>query len=50
VQAVEYPTLEWVDGFNNRRRLKPIGNIAPAEAKANSYAQLEAVPMAVWNS
>ena len=30
--AVEYATLEWVDWFNNRRLLEPIGNIPPAEA------------------
>jgi len=29
--AVEYATLEWVDWFNNRRLLEPIGNIPPAE-------------------
>ena len=26
-------TLEWVDWFNNRRLLEPIGNIPPAEAE-----------------
>ncbi len=26
-EAVEYATLEWVDWFNNRRLLEPIGNI-----------------------
>jgi putative transposase len=31
-EAVEYATLEWVDWFNNRRLLEPIGNIPPAEA------------------
>lgn len=31
VDAVEYATLEWVDWFNNRRLLEPIGNIPPAE-------------------
>jgi len=40
-EAVEYATLEWVDWFNNRRLLAPIGNIPPAEAEANSYAALE---------
>jgi putative transposase len=39
--AVEYATLEWVDWFNNRRLLEPIGNIPPAEAEANFYAALE---------
>lgn len=28
---VEYATLEWVEWFNNRRLLEPIGNIPPAE-------------------
>ena len=45
-QAVEYATLEWVDWFNNRRLLEPIGNIPPTEAEANFYAALEAAPMA----
>lgn len=40
-EAVEYATLEWVDWFNNRRLLEPIGNIPPAEAEANFYADLE---------
>jgi len=45
-EAVEYATLEWVDWFNNRRLLEPIGNIPPAEAEANFYAALETEPMA----
>ena len=40
-EAVEYATLEWVNWFNNRRLLEPIGNIPPAEAEANYYAALE---------
>jgi putative transposase len=32
-EAVEYATLEWVDWFNNRRLLEPIGNIPPAEGR-----------------
>ena len=40
-EAVEFATLEWVDWFNNRRLLEPIGNIPPAEAEANFYAALE---------
>jgi putative transposase len=39
--AVEFVTLEWVDWFNNRRLLEPIGNLPPAEAEAAYYAQLE---------
>jgi putative transposase len=38
--AVEFATLDWVDWFNNRRRLEPIGNIPPAEAEARYYEQL----------
>ena len=34
-------TLEWVDWFNNRRLLEPIGYIPPAEAEARYYAELE---------
>lgn len=45
-EAVEFATLEWVDWFNNRRLLEPIGNIPPAEAEANFYAALENEPMA----
>lgn len=40
-EAVEFATLEWVDWFNNRRLLEPIGNIPPAEAEARYYAQIE---------
>lgn len=40
-EAVEYATLEWVDWFNNRRLLEPVGNIPPAEAEANFLAALE---------
>ncbi|MEO1198392.1 MAG: IS3 family transposase [Pseudomonadota bacterium] len=34
LDVVEFATLEWVDWFNNRRLLEPIGNIPPAEAEA----------------
>jgi transposase InsO family protein len=46
LEAVEFATLEWVDWFNNRRLLEPIGNVPPAEAEARYYVQLEALPMA----
>ncbi len=36
-QEVELATLEWVDWFNNRRILQPIGNITPAQAEAEYY-------------
>ena len=41
VDEVEYATLEWVDWFNNRRLLEPIGNIPPAELEEAYYRQLE---------
>jgi putative transposase len=40
-EAVEFATLEWVDWFNNRRLLEPIGNVPPAEAEARYYDQRE---------
>lgn len=45
-EAVEFATLEWVDWYNNRRLLEPIGHVPPAEAEAAYYAQLEVMPMA----
>jgi transposase InsO family protein len=41
VDEVEYATLEWVNWFNNRRLLEPIGNIPPAELEMAYYRQLE---------
>jgi transposase InsO family protein len=41
LEAVEFATLEWVDWFNHRRLLEPIGNIPPAEAEALYYAAQE---------
>ena len=45
-EAVEYATLEWVEWFNNKRLLAPIGNIPPAEAEERYYAILDEQPMA----
>ncbi|WP_374140105.1 IS3 family transposase [Sphingomonas sp.] len=45
-EAVEFATLEWVDWFNHRRLLEPIGNIPPAEAEQRYYAMMDDVPMA----
>jgi putative transposase len=44
-EAVKFATLEWVDWFNHRRLLEPIGNIQPAEADARYYEQLNDVAM-----
>jgi len=37
MDAVEYATLEWVDWFNNRRLLEPLGYVSPAEFEAEYY-------------
>ncbi len=39
-EAVELAPLTWVDWFNHRRLLGPIGNIPPAEAEIRYYQQL----------
>ena len=41
IDEVEYATLEWVDWFNHRRILEPIGNIPPAELEMAYYQQQE---------
>lgn len=46
VEEVEFVTLTWVDGFNNRRILEPIGNRPPAEAEAAYYHQSEHTTLA----
>lgn len=46
LDAVEYATLEWVDWYNNRRLLEPIGNVPPAEAEAAYFATLEETAIA----
>jgi len=37
LEAVEVATLDWVDWFNNRRLLGPIGSIPPSEAEARYH-------------
>ena len=46
IDAVEYATLEWIDWFNHRRLLEPIGNIPPAELEASYYQSTSQLPMA----
>jgi transposase InsO family protein len=41
IEAVEFATLSWVDWFNNRRLLKPIGDVPPAEKEEAYYHQQE---------
>ena len=46
LDAVEYATLEWVDWFNHRRLLEPIGYVPPAELERAYYCQLEGAAIA----
>lgn len=39
LEAVEFATLTWVDWFNTRRLLEPIGYVPPAEYEARYYEQ-----------
>ena len=39
--AIEWETLKWVDWFNNRRLLEPIGYITPTEAEEAFYANMD---------
>jgi putative transposase len=42
LEAVEFATLRWVDWFNTRRLLEPIGYVPPDEYETQYYAQVEA--------
>ena len=46
LDAVEFATLEWVDWFNHRRLLEPIGHVPPAEFEAAYYQSPSQLPMA----
>ena len=48
IEAIEYATLEWVDWFNNRRLLEPIGNVPPAEFERSYYQQQKESAMVAW--
>jgi len=39
LDEVEYATLEWVDWFNHRRLLEPIGHVPPAEFEAAFWGE-----------
>ncbi len=42
IEEVEFATLEWVDWFNHRRLLEPIGNIPPVEFEAMYFQNQDA--------
>jgi len=37
MEHVEFETLKWVDWFNNRRLLGPIGDVPPTEFEELHY-------------
>ena len=41
IDDVSFSTLEWVDWFNHRRLLEPIGDVPPVEFEATYYAKEE---------
>ncbi len=41
LEAVEFASLEWVDWFNKRRLLEPIGHVPPAELGEAYDRQME---------
>jgi putative transposase len=45
IDQVEYATLEWVDWFNHRRLLEPIGHLPPAEFEAAFRTEENPVPL-----
>jgi transposase InsO family protein len=47
LEEVEFATLEWVDWFNNRRLLGPIGDIPPVEFEQMYYERSEIPAMGV---
>jgi len=46
LESVEYATLEWIDRFNHRRLLEPIGYVPPAEFEEAYYRQQSGQAMA----
>jgi putative transposase len=45
IDDLEYATLEWVDWFNHRRLLEPIGHVPPAEFEATYRREEDPVPL-----
>lgn len=41
IEYVEFATLKWVDWFNHKRLLQPIGDVPPADKEIEYYRQLE---------
>jgi putative transposase len=45
-EDVEWATLQWVDWYNNRRLMGPLGYIPPAEAEEAYYSQIPSLALA----
>lgn len=45
-EDVEWATLQWVEWYNNRRLMEPLGHIPPAEAEAVYYSQIPSLALA----
>ena len=43
IEDVEFATASWVEWFNNRRLLGPIGHVPPAEFEAVYYQDTKTV-------
>ena len=41
IDDVEFSTLKWVDWFNNRRLLEPIGDIPPADCEMLHWTETD---------
>ncbi|CAN5606112.1 hypothetical protein BH23PSE1_BH23PSE1_01400 [soil metagenome] len=46
MREVEWQTLRWIEWYNNRPLLAPIGYIPPAEAEQAYFANLNALDQA----
>lgn len=46
LEDVEYATLEWVDWYNTKRLLEPIGYVPPLEHEENYYRDQKLMPVA----
>jgi transposase InsO family protein len=45
MEAVEWATLKWVDWFNHRRLLRPIGDVPPIEFENEYYRRQQTLAM-----
>ncbi|MGQ0528860.1 MAG: integrase core domain-containing protein, partial [Panacagrimonas sp.] len=46
IEDVEWATLQWVDWYNHRRLMGPLGYVPPAEAEEAYYSQIPSLALA----